>query len=308
MTMRRLACENARRLQFCESADIDGQIDKEGEISNMKRFQSLTIIIVIALVLVALGFIITLATDVFVFENRLIILDENGLAIYELNGNKLFSTPTDGFARILTAKDRLILIDNSGIRLFDLNGTQQGSTITTNRPPRVLPINDNLVIVDKNRIRVFDLSAIQRGGDIATEGAVSVKPTGDGFMVIDGEDRFRIYSLDGVLLSTVQLPTGQHPVVTSIDFPGIVPSSRTPATGSFEFEDQNGDVDFAFISAVEAKSFISAGFVTQVSGTTKGTIGFTITCLIPQAITASITLVDKEHHTSIPKEFSFVCQ
>lgn len=270
----------------------------------MRKFQALLFIMLIVIVI---GFIAS-ATDVFVFENRLIVIDENGLAVYDLNGNNLFSVSTGGFARVITVKDRLILIDNSGIRLFDLNGNQAGSNIAINRSPRALIINDSLVVVDTSRIRIFDVNANQTGSEIVTEGAVSVNSKSDGLMVIDNKDRVRLYNLEGLLLSTIQLPIGDRPVVTSIDFQSIVPANRTAVQGSLQFEDQNGDVDFDFFSPVEATNFLPFGFVTQVSGVTKGTIQFTIACFIPQAITANVILVDKEHHTSIPKEFSFVCQ
>lgn len=274
------------------------------ECDAVRKFYSLFIIM---LMLVVIGFIAS-AIDVFVFENRLIVLDEKGLAVYDLNGNNLFSLSTSGFARVMTAKDRLILIDNSGVRLFDLNGNQEGNNIAINRSPRVLIINDSIVIVDAGRIRIFDVNANQKGSDIATEGAVSVKSNTDGLMVIDSEDRVRLYDLEGLLLSNIQLPLGDRPAVTSIDFPSTVPANRTAVQGSLQFEDQNGDVDFDFFSPVEATNFLPFGFVTQVSGVKKGAITFTIACFIPQAITANVMLVDKEHHTSIPKEFSFVCQ
>lgn len=271
----------------------------------MRKGQGL-LVIVFMLVFVGL---LTTAAEVFVLGNLVIVLDEHGLTVYDLNGNRILSVPAIGFARILTTQDRLILIDNSGIRIFDFNGNQQGNTITINRSPRSLIINSSLIVVDSGRIRIFDLNGSQKGSEIDTEGAVTINTsTDDKFIVIDGKDRLRMYDLQGLLLATVQLPADDRPLVTSIDFPSIVSANRVAVEGSFQFEDQNGDVDFVFFSAIEAKSFTSFGFIPQVSGIKRGTIRFQITCFIPQAITARIMLVDKERHTSIPKEFTFVCQ
>ncbi|MFC2054591.1 hypothetical protein ACFLV7_09915 [Chloroflexota bacterium] len=104
---------------------------------------------------------------------------------------------------------------------------------------------------------------------------------------------------------------GSPPVITSINFPSVIPGNKSTITGILYFIDKQGDMktmDFDVLTADTFRGGQAQGLRLNSGDKYTGSYGFVLWCVGEQDVTLLATLVDEAGNITNSMDFSFTCK
>jgi outer membrane lipoprotein-sorting protein len=126
--------------------------------------------------------------------DRIIVIDDDSVQIYDREGNLVRHIPTDGRATVRVSGNRIIVIDDDSVQIYDRDGNLIRHIPTDGRAD---------VIAYENRTITADNSAVQMYNhdgalllDVPTDGRATMTIEGESLLITTPDGQTTSYSLD----------------------------------------------------------------------------------------------------------------